>query len=71
MRKRRAPKEPELSDGIGDECEAWLSGEWAEYLAAHGEEVPPWAWLNRVAHCSEQVLRVMTRMPTWTSRNDE
>ena len=71
MWMRRAPKEPEQPGGVGDECEAWLAGEWAEYRTARGQGVPSWAWLNRVAHCPEQALRLMTRMPAWTYRNDE
>ena len=28
------------------ECEAFLSGSYAEFLEERGKEVPPWAWLN-------------------------
>jgi len=45
--------------GLGEECEAFLGGEWAEYLLARGEPVPRWAWLNRVAHGPETALRLM------------
>lgn len=61
--KKRASNEPDPDGGLGDECEAWLAGRWAEYRAGRGEPVPSWAWLNRVAHASEKAVRSMTRMP--------
>lgn len=68
--KKRAPKEPGDQDrGLGDECEAWLAGTWAEYLSGRGEPVPRWAWLNQVAHASEKAVRAMTRLPAFN--NDE
>lgn len=61
--KKRASNEPDPDGGLGDECEAWLAGAWAEYLAGQGEPVPHWAWLNQVAHGSEKAIRSMTRLP--------
>ena len=61
--KKRASNEPDPDDGLGGECEAWLEGRWAEYLAVRGEPVPRWAWLNQVAHASEKAVRAMTRLP--------
>jgi len=57
--------------GLGDECEAYLRGEWAEYLAARGEAVPRWAWLNRVAHAPEPALRLPRRSPAWSAQHDD
>ena len=66
--KKRTPKEPENRDAqLGDECEAWLEGRWAEYLAAHGEPVPSWAWLNQVTHASERAVRAMAGVPAFRS----
>lgn len=67
--KKRASNEPDPDGGLGEECEAWLAGRWAEYLAGLGEPVPRWAWLNQVAHASEKAVRAMTRLPT--VNNDE
>ena len=67
--KRRASNEPDPDGGLGEECEAWLAGTWAEYLAGRGEPVPRWAWLNQVAHASEKAVRSMTRLPD--VNNDE
>jgi hypothetical protein len=50
---------------VGEECDAFLAGDWAEHLAAHGEPVPAWAWLNRVAHGRIDELRALTRTPGW------
>ena len=61
--KKRASREPNPDGGLGDECEAWLAGTWAEYLADHDEPVPPWAWVNKLAHAPEKLVRSMTRMP--------
>jgi hypothetical protein len=61
--KKRPSDQPAPDGGLGAECEAWLAGSWAEYLAAQGEPVPRWAWLNQVAHASEKAIRSMTRLP--------
>lgn len=63
--RRREPEEPVRRAGVGEECDAFLAGEWAEYLAACGEPVPAWAWLNRVAHGRVGELRALTRAPGW------
>lgn len=57
--------------GLGDECEAYLRGEWAEYLRAHGQAVPRWAWLNRVAHAPEEALRLAHRRPVWCGQHED
>ena len=63
MWKRRQPEECIGEDGLGEECDALLRGEWAEYRQARGEALPRWAWLNRVAHAPEPALRVIARRP--------
>ena len=68
MLKRWEPAELSGPHGLGDECEAFLAGEWAEYRAAHHEEVPHWAWLNRVTHAPETALRLAVRAPGWGQR---
>jgi hypothetical protein len=57
--------------GLGDECEAYLRGEWAEFLLASGQGVPRWAWLNRVAHGPEKALRLMHRGPAWWGQHED
>jgi hypothetical protein len=36
------------------ECEAFLSGRLADHYVAHNQAVPGWAWLNVLAHGSEE-----------------
>ena len=69
MWKRWEPAELSEPDSVGVECEAFLAGEWAEYREAHGDDVPHWAWLNRVAHAPEPALRVAARAPAWGQRS--
>lgn len=40
-----------------DECDAFLAGQYAEQLGARGEAVPVWAWVNLLAHGTEEELR--------------
>jgi hypothetical protein len=66
MRNRKPePEKPARPPGVGEECDAFLAGDWAEHLAAHGAPVPAWAWLNRVAHGGVDELRALTRAPGW------
>jgi hypothetical protein len=44
----RIPPLPEI--GVGDECEAFLSGKLAAYLQCRNRPVPPVGWLNQVVH---------------------
>src|SRR5687767_3886001 len=76
MWKRARPDDREAEPGAGDagpgdECEAYLRGEWAEYLRAHGLAVPRWAWLNRVAHAPEQALRLTHRDRVWCGQHED
>jgi hypothetical protein len=36
--------------------EALLGGTYVEYLEGRGQGVPPWAWINLLAHGSEEAL---------------
>ena len=65
-KRRQEPEKPVRGSGLGDECEAFLAGEWVDHLEAEGLPVPSWAWLNRVAHAPEADLRAMTRLPAWS-----
>jgi hypothetical protein len=56
-RSTRREAEALQQGGLGEECEAFLAGEWVEYLEAHGEPVPSCCWLNHVAHAGEAELR--------------
>src|ERR1044072_1853025 len=68
MLERWEPAELSEPDSFGAECEAFLAGDWAEYQATHGEDVPHWAWLNRVAHAPEIALRMAVQAPPWGHR---
>jgi hypothetical protein len=40
-----------------EQFEAFLEGRYAELCKGWGEPVPPWAWMNLLAHASEDRLR--------------
>jgi hypothetical protein len=44
------------TDELGDECEAFLAGRYAERLLREGRSVPPWAWLNQAAHADADTI---------------
>lgn len=52
--RQAAPERP-VVDIVG-ECEAFLSGGYAEWLAARGETLPTWALLNALAHSAPDRL---------------
>ena len=52
---KRASPDTEL--GVADECEAFISGSYAEFLAERGGDVPTWAVLNVLAHTDLDRLR--------------
>ncbi|SRR5581483_5211648 len=41
------------ADELIVECERFLAGRSAEYLAGNGRPIPAWAWLNVLAHGDE------------------
>jgi hypothetical protein len=41
---------PVPETGVGEECEAYLSGRLAAYLQCRDRPVPPVGWLNQVVH---------------------
>ena len=53
---RRSAVRDVVDLGLGDECEAFLTGRYLEWLRAEGLPVPPWAHLNRVAHADRSAL---------------
>ena len=50
------------------ECEAFLDGTLAEYWDHKGVAVPPWAWLNLLAHGSEKQIRASIARPSRSRR---
>jgi hypothetical protein len=52
---------PRRSDRRGTalamECEAFLAGRYVELCESRGEHVPTWAWINLLAHGTEDQLR--------------
>jgi hypothetical protein len=44
-------------ENVVPELEALLGGTYAEYLERRGRRVPPWAWINLLAHGSESDLQ--------------
>ena len=52
--------EPLPETGIGDECEALLSGRLAAYLQCRNRPVPPVGWLNQVVHATPNELAFLS-----------
>lgn len=46
---------------VADECEAFLAGRYPHHLFASGETIPPWAWLNPLAHGRASGLLAIAR----------
>lgn len=44
---------------IGAEVEAFLAGEYLDYLDALNRDVPAWAWVNPLAHADGEELRAI------------
>ena len=40
------------------ECQAFLDGQFVDYLADRDEDVPVWAWTNLLAHGTQEELRL-------------
>lgn len=53
VRSRRTPPR----DGLAEECTAFLIGRYADLLSTDGMPVPVWAWLNLLAHGTQDELR--------------
>lgn len=58
---RRPDPEQELADELVAACEAFLAGRSAEHLAARRLRVPPWAWINLLAHGSADAIEAARR----------
>jgi hypothetical protein len=58
----------------GDECQAFVSGRYAEFASVRRRPVPVWAWVNTLAHGSEQDLATLASgpsdVPWWCHRRD-
>jgi hypothetical protein len=66
MWRRRRAEANETSrrsaPGVGDECEAFLSGRFALHLLSTGQLMPSWIGLNRLAHGTiDDVVAVSSR----------
>ena len=63
-RKRKGEEgahgEPIPETGVGDECEAFLSGKLAAYLQCRNRRVPPVGWLNQVVHATPNELAFLS-----------
>jgi hypothetical protein len=49
-------------ENVLPELEALLRGTYVEYLERRGRDVPPWAWINLLAHGSEDALHRACRL---------
>ena len=52
-------EEPALEEDLAAECESFLSGAYVERCDSRGEPVPVWAWMNVLAHGTEEELRAL------------
>ena len=50
---------PGHGEDVGEECEAFLSGRFADLLGSKHEPVEPWAQLNKVAHAQPEDLKAL------------
>ena len=50
---------PDPGRELAEECAAFLAGAYPAWLARHGRDIPPWAWLNPVAHGSQTELHTL------------
>ncbi|HEX6659697.1 MAG TPA: hypothetical protein VF065_16515 [Ilumatobacter sp.] len=44
---------------FADECAAFLAGHWTEQREDRGRPLPPWAWLNPIAHGDLEDVRAL------------
>lgn len=63
-----SPREGEVAPSasgneIAEECEAFLSGSFADLQGSRHQPVEAWAWVNRVAHAEPEELRVLASRP--------
>lgn len=49
---------------IAEECEAFLSGSFADFQGSRRQPVEAWAWVNRVAHAEPEELRALASRST-------
>jgi hypothetical protein len=61
MRKRL--RDHPLGDGLVIESAAFLNGTLAEQWEAQGLKVPPWGWINLLAHGSEERIAESIHRP--------
>jgi hypothetical protein len=54
----RRDRDPDARELVA-ECDAFITGRYAEHLLARERAVPAWAWTNLLAHSSEADLHEM------------
>src|SRR4051812_6855776 len=59
------PAEAAPSDSLAAECEAFLAGRYAAHAGALGARVPVWAWVNVLAHASEDGIAALAAGEPW------
>ena len=60
---------PTNGEVLADECEAFLSGSFADLQGSRRRPVEAWAWVNRVAHAEpEEVKALAARSAVWRGR---
>lgn len=52
------PRDP-VDGGLADECDAFLTGRYAEYRRDVGQPIPAWAWINELAHRDPEDIVVL------------
>ena len=65
-KRQDTPAQP--PGGVGSECEAFLHGIYVEYLESTKSIIPSWAWLNVLAHGTEEQI---TSLATGTASQYE
>ena len=62
-RLERVAQVEQMPSECAEDVEAFLLGGSAAYYRARGEWVPPWAWLNAVAHGAPEAIDALRRPP--------
>jgi hypothetical protein len=68
VRRERGRRLDDLDEtDFADECTAFLAGHWAEQREDRGGPLPPWAWLNPIAHGELEEVRALAATVSPTS----
>lgn len=63
------PAQPSAEEQtLVEDCEAFLAGRHLPRRSRHGRSIPPWMWINTLAHGSRADIEALARTPAGVSR---